>query len=115
VQTQEGVFAGDGALEALVRKGRAAAARDLAFGKQAVASSVSDFKGGVSGNIRETFPALSGFYAARYAVDHNNGTRWAPTTLRQASSSISAQTLQWAGARRHSSMFVAPTATESST
>jgi len=81
VQTQEGVFAGDGALEALVRKGRAAAERDLAFGKQAVASSVSDFKGGVSGNIRETFPALSGFYAARYAVDHNNGTRWAPTTL----------------------------------
>jgi hypothetical protein len=81
VQTQEGVFASAGSLETFVNAGRAAAETDLAFGKAVVASSVSDFKGGVSGNIAETFPAVTGFYAGRYAVDHNYGTRWAPTTL----------------------------------
>ncbi len=81
VQTQEGVFAGTGALETLVSRGLASSETDLAFARPVVALSESDYQGGVSGNITETFPAIKGFYAARYAVDYNNGTRWAPTTL----------------------------------
>ena len=81
VQTQEGVGAGSGSLETLVAAGRAARETDLAFGKTVLASSESNYKGGTSGNQAETFAAITGFYAARYAVDRNNGTRWAPTTL----------------------------------
>lgn len=81
VQTREGVFAGPGALEALVRSPSLAGEPDLAFEKAVVASSESDYKGGVSGNIKETFPVMKGFYSARSAVDHSYGTRWSPTTL----------------------------------
>jgi hypothetical protein len=38
-------------------------------------------KAGVSGHVTETFPAATGFYAARFAVDDNLGTRWAPGRL----------------------------------
>jgi Glycosyl hydrolases family 43/F5/8 type C domain len=81
VQTQSGVWAGTGALETLVASARAAAEPDLAYGKATAASSESDYQGGTSGNINETFAAQKGFYAARFAVDNNRGTRWAPTTL----------------------------------
>ncbi len=81
VQTHEGVFAGAGTLESFVAQKRASSEPDLAFGKPVLASSESNYKGGTSGNIRETFPAVSAAYAGRYAVDHNYGTRWAPTTL----------------------------------
>ncbi|MES1179002.1 MAG: family 43 glycosylhydrolase [Myxococcales bacterium] len=81
VQTQSGVWAGSGALESLVAKARAASELDLAYGKATAASSESDFQGGTSGNIKESFPAIKGFYAGKFAVDNNRGTRWAPTTL----------------------------------
>jgi hypothetical protein len=81
VQTQEGVWQGSGSLETLVSGSRAKDDTDLAFGKTVIASSESAYKGGTSGNINETFAAVQNFYAARYAVDRNNGTRWAPSTL----------------------------------
>ncbi|MEO5770165.1 MAG: family 43 glycosylhydrolase [Polyangia bacterium] len=81
VQTQEGIVGGSGSLESFAAQKRAAAAPDLAFGKTVLASGESSYKGGTSGNITETFPAVSGAYAGRYAVDHNYGTRWAPTML----------------------------------
>jgi hypothetical protein len=81
VQTQEGVWQGSGSLETLVSSSRANADTDLAFGKTVIASSESAYKGGMSGNISESFAAVQNFYAARYAVDNNNGTRWAPSTL----------------------------------
>jgi hypothetical protein len=80
-QSQEGVWAGSGSLETLVANARASLENDLAFGKTVLASSESAYKGGRSGNISETFAAISGFYADQYAVDRNFGTRWAPTTL----------------------------------
>lgn len=80
-QNQSGVWVGSGALETLVASARARDEIDLAYGKPTRASSESEYRGGVSGNITETFPAIKGFYAARFAVDHNFGTRWAPTTL----------------------------------
>ena len=79
VQTQAGVWQGSGSLETLVAKARANDENDLAFGKAVLASSESEYKGG-SGN-GESFDAIPGFYAARYAVDRNNGTRWAPSSL----------------------------------
>ena len=79
VQTQAGVWQGSGSLETLVANARAIDENDLAFGKTVLASSESDYKGG-SGSS-ESFDAIPGFYAARYAVDHNNGTRWAPSSL----------------------------------
>ncbi|MBN2037719.1 MAG: family 43 glycosylhydrolase [Chitinispirillaceae bacterium] len=81
VQTQEGIWQGTGPLESLVASSRAAADTNLAFGKTVLASSESAYKGGTSGNIREDFASINNFYAARYAVDHNNGTRWAPSSL----------------------------------
>ena len=81
VQSPAGVWAGAGSLESLVKAGRATAEPDLAFGKPVLASSESDYQGGTSGTITETFAALKGFYAGQYAVDQNNGTRWAPSTL----------------------------------
>ncbi len=80
-QTQEGVWNGTGALESLVSVSRARSDTDVAFGKAVAASSESDYKGGTSGNISERFPAVAGFYAGRYAVDRNYGTRWAPNSL----------------------------------
>jgi hypothetical protein len=79
VQTQEGIRAGTGALEALVAAARAKDETDLAFGKTVLASSESDYKGGSGSG--ENFSAIPNFYAARYAVDHNNGTLWAPSSL----------------------------------
>lgn len=81
VQDQAGVWAGTGALESLVAAARAQAEPDLAQGKAVLATSESDYKGGMSGTIPETFAAVPGFYAARFAVDDNLGTRWAPSTL----------------------------------
>jgi hypothetical protein len=81
VQTQEGVWQGSGSIETLVASSRAKADTDLAFGKTVLASSESAYKGGTSGNINESFSAVQNFYAAEYAVDRNNGTRWAPATL----------------------------------
>jgi hypothetical protein len=81
VQTPAGVWAGTGSLESLVSAGRNAAERDLAFGRPVLASSESDYQGGMSGTIPETFAPVKGFYAGKYAVDQNYGTRWAPTTL----------------------------------
>lgn len=80
-QTQEGVLAGSGSLETLVAESRANREPDLAFGKTVLASSESAYKGGTSGNHRENFPSIDSFYKARYAVDRNNGTRWAPSDL----------------------------------
>jgi len=81
VQTHSGVWAGTGSLETLVQSGRAAGEVDLAFGAAVLASSESDYKGGTSVSVPESFPAQKGFYAARFAVDNNRGTRWAPSTL----------------------------------
>ncbi len=81
VQTAAGVWAGTGSLESLVNAARATAEHDLAFGKPVLASSESDYQGGTSGTITETFAAVKGFYAGKYAVDQNYGTRWAPSTL----------------------------------
>jgi len=80
-QTQEGVAAGSGSLESLVAESRAKREPDLAFGKSVVASSESAYKGGTSQNQNEVFAAVNNFYKAKYAVDRNYGTRWAPTTL----------------------------------
>jgi hypothetical protein len=80
-QTQKGVWAGEGALESLVAESRANRETDLAFGKMVLASSESAFKGGTSQNQKENFAEINGFYKARYAVDRNNGTRWAPSSL----------------------------------
>ncbi|MBN1130489.1 MAG: family 43 glycosylhydrolase [Chitinispirillaceae bacterium] len=80
-QTNTGVWSGSGSLETLVAASRAVRETDRAFGKTVLASSESAYKGGTSGNQTETFAAVPGFYAARYAVDRNNGTRWAPSTL----------------------------------
>jgi F5/8 type C domain len=68
-------------LETFAKSGRAAGEVDLAFGRPVVASSESDYRGGTSGNIEETFAAQKGLYAARFAVDNNRGTRWAPSSL----------------------------------
>jgi hypothetical protein len=80
-QTHAGVWAGDGALESLVAQSRIRREPDLAFGKTVLASSESVYKGGTSQNQKETFAAVNGFYKAQYAVDRNNGTRWAPSSL----------------------------------
>ncbi|MBN2188536.1 MAG: family 43 glycosylhydrolase, partial [Chitinispirillaceae bacterium] len=80
-QSQEGVWSGSGSLETLVANARVSLENDLAFGKTVLASSESAYKGGTSGNISETFAAITGFYADSYAVDRNNGTRWAPASL----------------------------------
>ena len=79
VQTQAGIGSGTGALETLVASARATSEKDLAFGKTVLASSESDYKGGTGSG--EKFAAVTHFYAARYAVDHNNGTLWAPSSL----------------------------------
>lgn len=79
VQTQAGIWSGTGALETLVASARAATEKDLAFGKTVAASSESDYKGGTGSG--EKFAAVTHFYAAKYAVDHNNGTLWAPSSL----------------------------------
>ena len=79
VQTQAGIGSGTGALETLFTSARAASEKDLAFGKTVLASSESDYKGGTGSG--EKFAAVTHFYAARYAVDHNNGTLWAPSSL----------------------------------
>ncbi len=81
VQTPAGVWAGTGSLESLASAGRANSEHDLAFGKPVLASSESDYQGGSSATIPETFAVAKGFYAGKYAVDQNNGTRWAPSTL----------------------------------
>jgi len=81
VETPAGVWAGTGALETLVANARKSAEPNLAFGKVVLASSESDYKGGTSVAVPETFVAAKTFYAARYAVDQNNETRWAPATL----------------------------------
>jgi len=78
-QTQAGIWTGTGALETLVASARAASEKDLAFGKTVAASSESDYKGGTGSS--EKFAAITHFYAAKYAVDHNNGTLWAPSSL----------------------------------
>jgi hypothetical protein len=80
-QTNAGVWDGTGSLESLVAASRNARETDLTFGKTVAASSESAYKGGTSQNQNETFAAINGFYAAKYAVDRNNGTRWAPSTL----------------------------------
>ncbi|HEX2956788.1 MAG TPA: family 43 glycosylhydrolase, partial [Chitinispirillaceae bacterium] len=80
-QTQMGVWAGSGSLETLVNDSRAVRENDLAFGKSVVASSESAYKGGTSNNQNETFASIDKFYKAQYAVDRNNGTRWAPSSL----------------------------------
>jgi hypothetical protein len=79
VQTQAGIWSGSGALESLVASARAASEKDLAYGKTVIASSESDYKGGTGSG--ENFGAITHFYAARYAVDRNNGTLWAPSSL----------------------------------
>jgi hypothetical protein len=81
VQDHAGVWLGSGALESLVAAARAQAEPDLAQGKPVLASSESAYKGGMSGTIPESFAAVPDFYAARFAVDDNLGTRWAPSTL----------------------------------
>lgn len=81
VQTQAGVWQGSGSLESLVAGARVADSADLAFGKTVLASSESDYKGGTPAATGESFAGVTNFYAARYAVDRNNGTRWAPSTL----------------------------------
>lgn len=80
-QTNAGVWSGSGSLESLVAESIENRENDLAFGKTVIASSESAYKGGTSGNQREKFSSINGFYKARYAVDRNNGTRWAPATL----------------------------------
>jgi hypothetical protein len=80
-QTNTGVSAGTGSIETLVATARAVRETDLAYGKTVLASSESGYKGGTATNQNETFAAIAGFYKASYAVDRNNGTRWAPTTL----------------------------------
>jgi len=79
VQTQAGIGSGTGALETLLASAKTASEKDLAFGKTVLASSESDYKGGTGSG--EKFAAITHFYAARYAVDHNNGTIWAPSAL----------------------------------
>lgn len=78
-QTQEGIGAGTGPLETLLASAKAKREKDLAFGKTVLASSESDYKGGTGSG--EKFAAITRFYAARYAVDRNYGTIWAPTSL----------------------------------
>jgi hypothetical protein len=80
-QTLEGVWEGSGSLETLVAQGRSIREKDLAFGKTVLASSESAYKGGRSGNQSEQFSQINGFYKGRYAIDRNNGTRWAPSSL----------------------------------
>lgn len=77
-QTNAGLWAGTGSLESLVAASRALDEKDLAYGKPTLASSESNYKGG-TGNS-EVFAAKTRFYKAKYAVDHNYGTRWAPDT-----------------------------------
>jgi len=80
VQTQAGLWQNcASALGSLIAGARTADSADLAFGKPVVASSESDYKGGTGHG--ELFDAQPSFYAARYAVDRNNGTRWAPSSL----------------------------------
>ena len=81
IQSNTGVYTGTGALESLAAEYRVENDGDLAFGKEVLASSESDYKGGTSGNIKENFSAISRFYKGRYAVDRNNATRWAPDEL----------------------------------
>jgi hypothetical protein len=81
VQSQTGVFAGSGSLETFVSENIKKQETDLAFDKSVIASSESAFKGGTARNQSETFASVSNFYQGKYAVDHNNGTRWAPSTL----------------------------------
>ncbi len=74
VQNHSGMRSGDGALEKLVAKALARREVNLALGKPAIASSVSNFKGGEFGG--ESFAFVPNFYRASFAVDDNWGTRW---------------------------------------
>lgn len=74
VQTHNGLSRGSGALEARYQAAKANERADFALGKQAIASSVSDYKGGEIG--KEITEPISTFYEAGYAFDANYGTRW---------------------------------------
>ncbi|MFT3789055.1 MAG: family 43 glycosylhydrolase [Tepidisphaeraceae bacterium] len=74
VQNHSGMHAGNGALEKLVANTLATRETNLALGKPAIASSVSDYKGGEFAG--EPFAPIPNFYKASFAVDENWGTRW---------------------------------------
>ncbi len=74
VQNHSGMRAGSGALEQLVARTLAQRETNLALGKTAIASSVSDYKGGEFAG--EAFAPIPAFYKAEYAIDDNWGTRW---------------------------------------
>ena len=74
VQNQAGLRAGNGALEKFIAKTLKHRETNLALGKTAIASSISDYQGGEFNG--EVFAPIPQFYAARFAVDDNWGTRW---------------------------------------
>jgi hypothetical protein len=78
VQNHSGMRAGNGALEKLVAKTLAHREVNLALGKTAIASSVSDYRGGDFAG--EPFAPIPNFYKAGFAIDDNWGTRWAAGT-----------------------------------
>lgn len=78
VQDHAGMRSGDGALERRVAKATARRETNLALGKPALASSVSDYRGGEFAG--ESFPPIPNFYKAGYAFDDNWGTRWTAGT-----------------------------------
>lgn len=78
VQNHSGLRAGSGALEKRVAQALKRREKNLALGKATLASSVSDFKGGVFAG--EEFLPIPHFYESRFAVDDNWGTRWAAGT-----------------------------------
>ncbi|MEK7952615.1 family 43 glycosylhydrolase [Luteolibacter soli] len=86
VQNHSGMRAGNGALEQLVAKALGEREANLALGKVAIASSVSDYKGGEFAD--EPFAPIPGFYKAGFAVDDNWGTRWMAGTDQATPSSL---------------------------
>lgn len=74
VQSHAGLSRGEGELEKRYQAAAKKQRPSLALGKPALASGVSNYKGGV--NYRETFEGIPHFFKADYAFDANWGTRW---------------------------------------
>jgi Glycosyl hydrolases family 43/F5/8 type C domain len=74
VQSQDGLNADKGKLGERYRAAKAKEPIPVSFGKKAIASSVSDYKGGTM--LYEKTEAIPSFYKADFVLDNNFNTRW---------------------------------------
>jgi hypothetical protein len=74
VQTHDALNADKGALGKRYQAAKAAQRIPVSFGKKAIASGISDYKGGMM--LREKFEGIAAFYKPEYVLDNNFNTRW---------------------------------------